>query len=86
MITAVFSSRTPIANLATSDIISKLLQFVVRRANLDPWDEILPSLVNCVSSLATHLYYADQIQDFAEEIIQKLVEVQVGVIRHATWT
>lgn len=77
MITAVFSSRTPIANLATSDVISSLIQFILRRVRLDPNDPILPSVVKCVSSLATHLYYADQIQDFAEELIQKLVEIQV---------
>lgn len=79
MITAVFSSRTPIANLATSDVISSLLEFVLRRVELNPHDHILPAVVNCVSSLATHLYYADQIQDFAEEIIRKLTEVQVSL-------
>lgn len=77
MITTVFSSRTPIANLATSDVISSLLEFILRRVELNPSDPILPSVVTCVASLATHLYYADQIQDFAEEIIRKLSEVQV---------
>jgi hypothetical protein len=77
MITAVFSSRTPIANLATSDVITSLIDFILRRVEHDPHDAILPAVVNCVSSLATHLYYADQIQDFAEEIIRKLIEVQV---------
>lgn len=77
MITAVFSSRTPIANLATSDVITSLIDFILRRVERDPHDAILPAMVKCVSSLATHLYYADQIQDFAEEIIQKLIEVQV---------
>jgi len=77
MITAVFSSRTPIANLATSDVITSLIDFILRRVERDPHDAILPAVVNCVSSLATHLYYADQIQDFAEEIIRKLIEVQV---------
>jgi hypothetical protein len=77
MTTAVFSSRTPIANLATSDVITSLIDFILRRVERDPHDAILPAVVNCVSSLATHLYYADQIQDFAEEIIRKLIEVQV---------
>lgn len=79
MITSVFSSRTPIANLATSDVISSLIDFTLRRVELNPHDPILPAVVNCMSSLGTHLYYADQIQDFAEEIIRKLIEVQVSI-------
>ncbi|KAF8318102.1 hypothetical protein DL93DRAFT_427020 [Clavulina sp. PMI_390] len=80
MITSVFSSRTPIANLATSDVISSLITFILRRVDKNPSDPILPTVVNCVSSLGTHLYYADQIQDFAEEIIRKLGEVQAANI------
>ncbi|CAE7150575.1 unnamed protein product [Rhizoctonia solani] len=41
-------------------------------------DGLLPALVACTASLGTHIYYSDQIQDLAEEIINRVVTVQVS--------
>lgn len=79
MITSVFSSPTPIANLSTSDVLSNLVRVILRRVSIDVHDGLLPSLVECVASLGTHLYYADQVQDLAEELINRLIGVQVCV-------
>ena len=65
MITTVFSSPTPLINLSTSDIISNLITFLIKRTHVNANDALLPSLVECISSLGCHVYYADQIQDLA---------------------
>lgn len=76
MITTVLNSPTPLINLSTSDIMSNLMALVVRRTSIDPEDSLLPSLVECISSLGTHVYYSDQIPDLA--VSQCLVESQAN--------
>ncbi|KAJ7283934.1 hypothetical protein C8J57DRAFT_1293970 [Mycena rebaudengoi] len=77
MVTAVFNSSTPLISLSTSDIISNLITLLVRRASIHPDDNLLPSLVECIASLGRHVYYSDQIQDLAGEIINRLVVIEV---------
>ncbi|KAF6762353.1 hypothetical protein DFP72DRAFT_878618 [Ephemerocybe angulata] len=76
MVTTVFSSSTPMINLSSSDLMSKLLALLLRRAALSPVDALLPSTVNCIASLGRHVYYSDQIQDLAR-IINRLVMLEV---------
>lgn len=81
MITAVFTSPIPLVNLSTSDIISSLISVILRRVAKDPDDALLPAMVECIASLGTHVYYADQIQDLAGELISRLVAVETnGVV------
>ncbi|OSC96810.1 hypothetical protein PYCCODRAFT_1399829 [Trametes coccinea BRFM310] len=80
MITAVFTSPTPLVNLSTSDIIASLISITLRRITVSPEDSLLPALVECISSLGTHVYYADQIQDLAEDLIRRLVIVEASGI------
>lgn len=75
MITTVFRSPIPLVNLSTSDIISSLITFVLRRILVDAEDPLLPSSVECIASLGTHIYYADQIRDLAGEMISRLIIV-----------
>ncbi|KAG8956624.1 plasma membrane localization protein [Tulasnella sp. 424] len=77
MITTVFTSPTPLINLSTSDVLASLLNVMTARLVIDPKDPLLPPLVDCVSSLGTHIYYADQLQDLAEELVARLVSIQV---------
>ncbi|KIO30259.1 hypothetical protein M407DRAFT_20723 [Tulasnella calospora MUT 4182] len=77
MITTVFTSPTPLINLSTSDILASLLNIITARLVIDPKDSLLPPLVDCVASLGTHIYYADQLQDLAEELVARLVSIQV---------
>ena len=65
MVTAVFSSSTPLINLSSSDIMSNLLTLLLRRISIHPQDAALPALVECIASLGCHVYYSDQIQDLA---------------------
>ena len=76
MVTAVFNSPIPLINLSTSDIISSLVTVALRRLSKDPDDALLPTLVRTVSSLGTHVYYTEQIQDLAGELISRLVAVE----------
>lgn len=75
MITTVFNSSIPLVNLSTSDIISSLITYILRRILVDPDDPLLPALVECITSLGTHIYYADQIRDLAGEMISRLIIV-----------
>ncbi|KAJ7639002.1 hypothetical protein FB45DRAFT_787574 [Roridomyces roridus] len=77
MVKAVFDSSTPLVNLSTSDIVSNLTTLVIRRASINPDDSLLPPLVECIASLGRHVYYSDQIQDLAGEIVNRLVAVEV---------
>lgn len=77
MLTTVFTSPIPLVNLSTSDIVSNLVTLVLRRVSLNPDDDLLPSLVECIGSLGAHVYYSDQIQDLASELISRLVTVEV---------
>ena len=72
MIKTVFTSPTPLVNLSTSDIISSLITLILRRIIAVADDPLLPTLVECISSLGTHVYYADQIQDLAGELVSRL--------------
>jgi protein EFR3 len=78
MLTSIFTSSTPLINLSTSDVISSLITVLLWRVNIDPTDQLLPPLVECISSLGTHVYYADQIHDLAEEVVNRIVNVQVN--------
>ncbi|KAJ6539494.1 hypothetical protein B0H19DRAFT_1179337 [Mycena capillaripes] len=85
MVTAVFSSSTPLVNLSTSDIVSNLINLLLRRTSIHPDDDLLPALVECIASLGRHVYYSDQIQDLAGEIINRLVAVEVqGVLNRGS--
>ncbi|KAF8681098.1 cellular morphogenesis-related protein [Rhizoctonia solani] len=87
-ITTVLSSPKHIINLSTGEVAANLIQVVLRRAAIDPMDGLLPALVTCTAALGTHIYYSDQIQDLSEEIINRIVSVQVqglpGRGRHGT--
>lgn len=78
MTNTVFSSSTPLVNLSTSNMISHLLVLLIRRISVDPMDKLLGPLVNCIAALGTHVYYQDQIYDLAEELVGRLVSVQVN--------
>ncbi|KAJ3548471.1 hypothetical protein NMY22_g1256 [Coprinellus aureogranulatus] len=77
MVNAVFSSSIPMINLSSSDLLSKLLALLLRRSSISPADTLLEPTVKCISSLGCHVYYSDQIQDLAAEIINRLVMVEV---------
>ena len=76
MVITVFTSPTPLVNISTSDVVSNLINLVLRRTAVNPDDPLLPALVESVGSLGTHVYYADQIQDLAGELISRLVTIE----------
>ncbi|KAJ7180256.1 hypothetical protein C8R43DRAFT_972407 [Mycena crocata] len=82
MVTSVFNSSTPLVNLSTSDIVSNLITLLIRRASIHPDDGLLPALVECIASLGHHVYYSDQIQDLAGEIINRLIAVEIQGVVH----
>lgn len=81
MITTVFTSPTPLINLSTSDILTNLVNLLVSRLVINPTDQLLQPIVDCVSSLGTHIYYADQMRDLAEQLVNRLVTIQINGLR-----
>ncbi|KIJ70100.1 hypothetical protein HYDPIDRAFT_104771 [Hydnomerulius pinastri MD-312] len=77
MLTTVFTSPIPLVNLSTSDIVSNLITLVLRRTAANPDDDLLPLLVESIASLGTHIYYSDQIQDLASELISRLITIEM---------
>ena len=63
MVTTVLSSSTPVINLSTSDIISNLCAIMIRKISVNKEDPLLPTLVECIASLGSHVYYSEQIKD-----------------------
>lgn len=83
MIKTVLTAPTPLVNLSTSDICSSLTALVLRRVVINPHDNLLPALVDCMGALGSHIYYADQIHDLACEIIGRLVNIESnGLVRN----
>ncbi|KAG6333667.1 hypothetical protein ID866_5425 [Astraeus odoratus] len=77
MLTAIFTSPTALVNLSTSDIVSNLITLVFRRVVINPTDNLLPLLVECITSLGTRVYYSDQISDLASELVSRLTTMDV---------
>ncbi|WWD18958.1 hypothetical protein CI109_103415 [Kwoniella shandongensis] len=75
MITTILNSTTSLVGLGVSDLLQNLVSLIVRRIHFDPRDALLPPLVQCVSSLGTHIYYADQINDIVEELAVRIAEL-----------
>ncbi|KAL4076113.1 hypothetical protein J3A83DRAFT_4089467 [Scleroderma citrinum] len=75
MLTTVFTSPIPLVNLSTSDIVSNLITLVLRRVVVNPKDDLLSPLVESIASLGAHVYYSDQIQDLASELVSRLATI-----------
>ncbi|THV08394.1 hypothetical protein K435DRAFT_740455 [Dendrothele bispora CBS 962.96] len=85
MVTTVFSSPVPLVNLSTSDILSNLVMILLRRCSTNHEDPLLPSLIQCISSLGRHVYYSDQIHDLAAELINRLSTLEVqGIVARSS--
>lgn len=77
MITQLLNGDLSMIGLSTSDTANNLLGLVVRRIHTNPQDTILPALVECISALGTHIYYADQLNDMAEEVSARIIALQL---------
>ncbi|BEI81965.1 hypothetical protein CcaverHIS002_0211250 [Cutaneotrichosporon cavernicola] len=77
MVTTVLTSSVSLVGLAVTDILSSLISVIERRVALDANDALLTPLVNCVSSLGTHIYYVDQINDIVEETTLQMMSIPV---------
>ncbi len=84
MITTILNSRVSLVGLAVSDLLNNLITIIVRRTRLDPKDALLPPLVQCISSLGTHVYYADQINDIVEELAMRIADLPQNDARSET--
>ncbi|WVR07413.1 hypothetical protein IAU60_004454 [Kwoniella sp. DSM 27419] len=75
MITTILNSTTSLVGLGVTDLLGNFVALIIRRIRHDDRDPLLPALVQCVSSLGTHIYYADQINDIVEEISLRMAEL-----------
>ncbi|KAG2013507.1 EFR3 [Coprinopsis cinerea AmutBmut pab1-1] len=77
MVATIFTSPTPLISLSSSDLISNLLTLLLRRNSISSTDPLIPPVIKCIASLGCHIYYADQIQDLAVEVINRIVMIEV---------
>ena len=84
MLAAVFESPMPLINLSTSDILSNLVTVLMRRVTSGSQQAVLSSIVSCVVSLKTHIYYTDQIHDLACELLSRLAGLEYNVAQSVT--
>ncbi|OXG16946.1 protein EFR3 [Cryptococcus neoformans Tu401-1] len=75
MVTTILNSTTSLVGLGVTDLLQNLVSLIIRRLHFDLHDILLPPLVRCVSSLGTHIYYADQINDIVEELALRIAEI-----------
>lgn len=75
MVTTVLTSSVSLVGLAVTDILSSLISVIERRVAVDAQDALLSPLVSCVSSLGTHIYYVDQINDIIEETTLQMMTI-----------
>lgn len=73
----ILTGQLSLIGLSTSDTLSNLCALAVRRVYKDTRDSLLPPLVDCISGLGTHVYYADQINDIVEEIAGRISALQM---------
>lgn len=59
--------------LSTSETLNNLAGLAVRRVHFDVKDPLLPQVVECIESLACHVYYAEQINDIADELVARIL-------------
>lgn len=78
MATTVFNSPIALVNLSTSDMITTLTALLLRRAESESNDSLVPPLIECISSLGRHVYYSDQIQDLAVRIPKKIAHMSTN--------
>ncbi|KAK2466322.1 hypothetical protein APHAL10511_001964 [Amanita phalloides] len=84
MVTAVLNAPIPLVDLSSSDLLSNLVILMLRRIAKDPNDELVPVIVSCITSLGRHVYYSDQIQDLAAEMVNRLTIVEMQGIPGTT--
>ncbi|EPQ29318.1 uncharacterized protein PFL1_03073 [Pseudozyma flocculosa PF-1] len=77
MAKGILTGPLSLIGLSTSDTLSNLAALAVRRVYKDTRDSLLPPLVDCISGLGTHVYYADQINDIADEIAARIAALQM---------
>jgi len=75
MVTTILNSHISLVGLGVTDLLNNLVALIVRRVHVDETDSLLPALVQCIASLGTHIYYADQINDIIEEIALRMAEI-----------
>ncbi len=75
MVTTVLNSSISLVGLGVTDILNNLVSLIIRRIRFDTRDALLPPLVQCISSLGTHIYYADQINDIVEELVVRMTDI-----------
>lgn len=75
MTMTILNSDISLVGLGVIYILDSLLGLTIRRIRCDPQDALLPPLVQCVASLATHVYYVDQVNEMVEEIAYRLPDI-----------
>lgn len=72
MITAVLTGPTALLGLGLGEVLTSFVGVIAQRATYGLQDPFLPALIDGTASLASRLYYLDQISDLVQDIILAL--------------
>jgi hypothetical protein len=75
MISTVINSEISLVGLGVIYILDSLVGLTIRRIRCHAQDGLLPQLVECIASLATHIYYPEQVNEIVEEIAYRLPDI-----------
>lgn len=75
MTMTILNSSISLVGLGVIYILDSLVGLTIRRIRCDPQDALLPPLVQCISSLAAHIYYVEQVNEMVEEIAYRLPDI-----------
>lgn len=75
MIMMVINSDISLVGLGVIYILDSLVGLTIRRIRCNVEDALLPALVQCIASLATHIYYPEQVNEIVEEIAYRIPDI-----------
>ncbi|KEI37361.1 uncharacterized protein L969DRAFT_96440 [Mixia osmundae IAM 14324] len=76
MVQSVLLGPTSMVGLGIGDILAQLVSLIIARARVGPKDALLPYATSTIAALGTHVYYADQYNDLAQDIFEAVATIR----------
>lgn len=77
-LSTILRGPTSLVGLGIGSVLSQLTTLLIRRAKLSEEDPITPLILSAISALGAHIYYSDQMNDIASDLIETLRSVGAG--------
>lgn len=77
-LSSILRGPTALVGLGIGAVLGQLTSLLIRRAELGDDDPLAPHLLSAISALGHHVYYFDQMNDIAADIIDSLRTIKNG--------